>query len=519
MGDQTSDPSGGTKPCRHCGFPNRTESAFCGGCGRPLLVHLAQARSKLVRIVADHGRIIVADHDECARILDKSRGSCAAEFAVLAKALELGVPDTLASMPAGSSSERLETAEKLAGKLVRGGGMDDATARWAVESWALALGGHAGAAEEPAEPDVSAPYEVADWSPESRNAAAAVDPSHGAAEPGQATKRSSSSTALKRMILVLSGGVLLLAVAYAIRSATTRDAPPQPQRSEGPANPGSGAAPTVPATQPAPITPSQPDTTPQPDQPTTTPPSPPQSPEDRLVGLWLNADYISGLREKMSQARSGYGRYWAALEVSRNPSGQLDFFVHNFHEGMHLKVASIEPTGTSGTYAVHIDSQGHNEYVVTIGIDEPVTELVWDQRSGAGENFHVRCNMVRVPDSTPAQYINRTLLVGEYRDDAGQRYSFSDTMVAEWPDGKFNYEIGLDTLTYDGLTLVSNLNTGESSNRRMAFSRRPLAAGPYGRARYSLLLFNLVTRGNPDEEGSTTPEDTPFAVLTPAEKP
>ena len=299
-----------TKPCRHCGFPNRPESAFCGGCGKPLLVHLVQARNKLVRIVADRGRLIVADRDECGRILDKSKGSCAAEFAVLVRALEAGVPEALANMPAGSAASRLDMEAKLAKELADAG-MDHSTATWAVESWALALGVHLGTTDELPEPDAPAPYAVADDSSQSQDATAAVDDPYSTDEPGRAAKRSPASSAFRRGMVVLACALFSVCAVYAVRSLTVQ-------------NPSAGA-PAVPASQPAPIPPSQPDTPPPPAQPETEPPSPPEKPvarltEEQLRNTWYdtpssgkhvkleNGVYEAGSREEGNYAYVGYDR-------------------------------------------------------------------------------------------------------------------------------------------------------------------------------------------------------------------
>jgi len=273
MPDRIPVPPGGSKPCRHCGFPNRLESAFCGGCGKPLLVHLAQARRRLVKFIADHGRLIVSDHDECTRVLERNRGSCAAEFAVLVRALEAGVPEALANMPAGSTASRLDMKAKLAKELADAG-MDHSTATWAVESWALALGVHLGTTDELPDLETPMPDPRTAPVPESPPAASVVrepEPEK-PCEPGP---RRSATVALT-WILVLLG------VAYGAQVMWNRSALERARSQHDWVATGGAVGASVPVSPPAENggapTPSTPATTPGPD--TNAPAQPAEMPRE-----------------------------------------------------------------------------------------------------------------------------------------------------------------------------------------------------------------------------------------------
>jgi hypothetical protein len=95
-------------------------------------------RQMLRRILAKHGKDVCADARRCEALLNDLCGAYRREINVLVNAIEEGVPlDLLAgvsSMPGGLLIARLEK------RLEDQTGLTAAAARWAVESWALALG-------------------------------------------------------------------------------------------------------------------------------------------------------------------------------------------------------------------------------------------------------------------------------------------------------------------------------------------------------------------------------------------
>jgi len=95
-------------------------------------------RQKLREIVARHGRSVARDARRCEGLLRDCCGQYRREVSVLVSALEEHVPADLLAAPAGTPREVL--LARLAHKLCDHLALSEPAARWAVNSWALALG-------------------------------------------------------------------------------------------------------------------------------------------------------------------------------------------------------------------------------------------------------------------------------------------------------------------------------------------------------------------------------------------
>src|SRR5947209_6641520 len=95
-------------------------------------------RRKLCDIVADQGPAVADDPRRCAELLRQAAPDDGAGVEALVRALEAHVPARLALL-----TEPLALAPLTSGlvrRLVEEQGLSEAAARWAVESWAVALG-------------------------------------------------------------------------------------------------------------------------------------------------------------------------------------------------------------------------------------------------------------------------------------------------------------------------------------------------------------------------------------------
>jgi hypothetical protein len=95
-----------------------------------------QARQKLCELVADYGKTICDTPRTCMMVLGQQCAEWPTEKQVLIKALERG---TVAKLKAASPGQEWDS---LTSQLANGSGVSAADARWAVESWAMALGKH-----------------------------------------------------------------------------------------------------------------------------------------------------------------------------------------------------------------------------------------------------------------------------------------------------------------------------------------------------------------------------------------
>jgi hypothetical protein len=100
-------------------------------------------RQKLVKIIARHGRAVANDHRRCEGLLRDYCSGYRREVAVLVSAMEERVAADLIAATPGLPREALLT--KLAKRLHDDVAMEETAARWAVDSWALALGFVSGA--------------------------------------------------------------------------------------------------------------------------------------------------------------------------------------------------------------------------------------------------------------------------------------------------------------------------------------------------------------------------------------
>src|SRR5262245_10523348 len=94
------------------------------------------ARQRLCELIEQHGAELSEDSRRCRALLKERCGELRAEIDALIDALREGVPLELRTAPAGAPAEAVSRLTKhLQDEL----DLPEADARWAVESWGLAL--------------------------------------------------------------------------------------------------------------------------------------------------------------------------------------------------------------------------------------------------------------------------------------------------------------------------------------------------------------------------------------------
>jgi hypothetical protein len=96
------------------------------------------AAEKLKKIVAEYGNELIANRTQCKNIFNDRLMGTKREANVLLAALEENVPQRLLVHPDAVLTER--ALRNFADGLSQTMGLDEAAARWAVETWATALG-------------------------------------------------------------------------------------------------------------------------------------------------------------------------------------------------------------------------------------------------------------------------------------------------------------------------------------------------------------------------------------------
>src|SRR5436309_1688850 len=95
-------------------------------------------RQKLRELIGTYGRELCDDPRRCRALLSDYCPRDRREISVLIGAQEEGVPADLLRSSAGLPWEALRS--RLTRRLVDGRGLSEEAARWAVETWGLALG-------------------------------------------------------------------------------------------------------------------------------------------------------------------------------------------------------------------------------------------------------------------------------------------------------------------------------------------------------------------------------------------
>ncbi len=96
------------------------------------------AREQLIAVVQQHGPVLASDPRRLRSLLADRCPECKKEIAVLATAAELKVAEQIRTSTGGTPWPVI--AGRMVEALADGVAMHEAAARWAVDSWALALG-------------------------------------------------------------------------------------------------------------------------------------------------------------------------------------------------------------------------------------------------------------------------------------------------------------------------------------------------------------------------------------------
>src|SRR5262245_8053846 len=112
-------------------------------------------RQKLCEVLAAHGRRLIDDRPRCEALLWLAAGEDTRGMFALLGALERKVPHAILTAPPDRRGEEL--LAKLTRRLVADLDTQEAAARWAVESWALAVAAAPDKPLAPAEPEPRRP--------------------------------------------------------------------------------------------------------------------------------------------------------------------------------------------------------------------------------------------------------------------------------------------------------------------------------------------------------------------------
>lgn len=160
----------------------------------------------------------------------------------------------------------------------------------------------------------------------------------------------------------------------------------------------------------------------------------------KLVGTWINVQYIDVLRKTKSPKRAIIERTSFRIERKADNYGWMQ--IYSFNEGVYRKLEGLKPSGDRNSYIVLHDAMKF--WLDTWTISEDGQSLVWSYRPQGGsptnEKEYDKASFIRI-GMTEVEFVNRVVLVGEYRDGKDQLYEFSTNGIAKWPGDVFRYEV------------------------------------------------------------------------------
>jgi len=166
---------------------------------------------------------------------------------------------------------------------------------------------------------------------------------------------------------------------------------------------------------------------------------------DLQRGEWLNKDYIKKLKSTKSPQKAVENIAEDSFLIKKDQNGYLISVIYNFHEGGEpFTVTGLkEIAGKKGIYELLVNVPAditEKKSRFTLIKSKEQDEIQWSY-----ENNHknIKHTFVRVEPSV-AVFVNRVLLAGDYKDEKGRSFVFTESGLAKWPGKDFRFETILD---------------------------------------------------------------------------
>lgn len=227
---------------------------------------------------------------------------------------------------------------------------------------------------------------------------------------------------------------------------------------------------------------------------------------DILTGEWLNREYVERLQATRSPMTAIKGIYFTGMEIEKQSDGVYDWLlIINFHEGVRYPLLGLATTDNKVVFEPIFGKNPEN-FITTrnrFRFTEPYPpgEIEW--------RFEVKYD----PDESPSSYVRmpngfdhfvtRTVIAGDYVDEEGETYIFTEDGVAVWPDTTFTFKIQVDTMFSEGDYFFVG-KTHEERTRPVYFS--------YG---YEWRDDRLYLYNTYNDEPVLRRRPEPFVMLTP----
>ncbi|HEX9451794.1 MAG TPA: hypothetical protein VF934_10315 [Burkholderiales bacterium] len=167
-----------------------------------------------------------------------------------------------------------------------------------------------------------------------------------------------------------------------------------------------------------------------------------------VEGIWINEAYLSVLSALKSPHAAA--RKTAPVVIAIRREGRAyPIVVTDFNKASLQTVLDVEPDGKPGAYRLVVGAD-----------DKPMSSNeVKYIRFEAARNAQGKFDRLRFaePDFMKGKWadyipiagelspqLNRFVIAGNYRDEKGRAWTFSESGEAAWPEQKFNYELSLN---------------------------------------------------------------------------
>ena len=167
-----------------------------------------------------------------------------------------------------------------------------------------------------------------------------------------------------------------------------------------------------------------------------------------VEGIWITESYLSVLAALKSPHAAAKKTPPVVIAIRREGRA-YPIVVTDFHKASLQTVLDVEPDGKPGAYRLVVGAD-----------DKPMSsnEVKYIRFEGA-KNAQGKFDRLRLaePDFMKGKWadyvpiagelspqLNRFVIAGNYRDEKGRTWIFSEAGEATWPEQKFNYELSLN---------------------------------------------------------------------------
>ena len=167
-----------------------------------------------------------------------------------------------------------------------------------------------------------------------------------------------------------------------------------------------------------------------------------------VEGIWINEAYVSVLAALKSPHAAAKKAPPVVIAIRREGRA-YPIVVTDFNKASLQAVLDVEPDGKPGAYRLVVGAD-----------DKPMSSSeVKYIRFEAAKNAQGKFDRLRIaePDFMKGKWadyvpvagelspqLNRLVIAGNYRDEKGRTWVFSESGEATWPEQKFNYELSLN---------------------------------------------------------------------------